>query len=118
MTALGEAHRAAGELESSKATLREALGIARRLAAEDPQAHAPKLYKLLDSMGWTLEENEEFEQAEAMYREAIRTAREMTAGSDKAFRPRAPRCRIGRAVHEDRAHRPRRTVDPRSVGHT
>lgn len=85
MTALGEAHRAAGELESSKATLGEALGIARRLAAEDPQAHAPKLYKLLDSMGWTLEENEEFEQAEAMYREAIRTAREMTAGSDKGL---------------------------------
>lgn len=89
MTCLGDYYHQANEIESAKAIFEEALEIAQRLAAKDPQTHAPLLRIVLNNLGWTLEDNEEFGPAESMYREAIQVAREMMADRDKGLQAAA-----------------------------
>ncbi len=84
---LGVAYAAAGNASDAKASLDEALGIYRELAAAHPAAYRPNVAGTLNNLGNVLDGLGERDAARKAYEEALAIYLELAAAHPAAYRP-------------------------------
>jgi tetratricopeptide (TPR) repeat protein len=85
--AAGNGYYRARRFEEAEGAYREALGIYRRLADEEPQVYEPNVATTLNNLGNVLRELRRFEEAEGVYREALEIRRRLAKEKPQVYEP-------------------------------
>jgi len=81
------AYYRARQFEEAEGTYREALGIYRRLAKQQPQVYEPYLAGTLNNLGNVLSDLRRLEEAEGAYREALEIRRRLAEQKPQVYEP-------------------------------